>query len=65
MEVYQKLNIQLNKQIVMERLQGDKSEHLRKAVGSDYERLLPAFLQWIKPEYRIQAEPQEKERIFY
>lgn len=60
MEVYQKLNIQLNKQIVMERLQGDKSEHLRKAVGSDYERLLPAFLQWIKPEYRIQAEPQEK-----
>lgn len=60
MEVYQKLNIQLNKQTVLERLQGDKTESLKKEVGSDYERLLPAFLQWIQPEYRIQVGPQEK-----
>ena len=60
MEAYQNVTIQLNKEIVLHRLQGDKSEGLKKEVGSDFERLLPAFLQWIQPEYRIQVEPQEK-----
>jgi uncharacterized 2Fe-2S/4Fe-4S cluster protein (DUF4445 family) len=60
MEVYQKLNIQLNKQAVLQRLQGDKSKQLSQELGSVYERLLPEFLQWIQPECRIEVERQEK-----
>lgn len=60
MEVYQKLNIQLNKQAVLDRLQGNKTETLSKELGSEYEKLLSDFLRWIQPEYRVEVERQQK-----
>lgn len=60
MEVYQKLNIQLNKQAVLDRLQGNKTETLSKELGSEYEKLLPDFLYWIQPEYRVEVERGQK-----
>lgn len=60
MEVYQKLNIQLNKQAVLERLEGNKTKTLSKELGSEYEKLLPDFLHWIQPEYRVEVERRQK-----
>lgn len=60
MEVYQKLNIQLNKQAVLDRLQGNETETLSKELGGEYEKLLPQFLCWIQPEYRLKVERQQK-----
>lgn len=57
---YQKLNIQLNKQTVLERLQGNETEVLYKELSREFENLLPEFLHCIQPEYRIEIEDTEK-----
>lgn len=57
---YHKLNIQLDKEIVLERLQGNKTELLSKELSGKFEQLLPEFLQLIEPEYRMELEVSEK-----
>ena len=60
MEIYRKLNIILNKDIILERLEGNCSELLKEEVGSSFERLLPYFLEWISPECRIEIQKNQK-----
>lgn len=57
---YHKLNIQLNKQAVLERLLGNKTELLHKELSREFENLLPEFLHCIQPEFRIEIEDIEK-----
>lgn len=60
MEIYHNLNIKINKNTVVERVEGNRSECLKEEVGSSVERLLPMFYQWIVPECRIEIERKEK-----
>ena len=60
MEIYHKLNIKLNKDIILERLEGNRSNLLKEEMGSNFERLLPYFLEWISPECRIETEREAK-----
>lgn len=58
-EFYQKLNLQLNKEAVLARMEGDKSEELEKQVGERYDTLLPVFLAVIFPQIRLEIEKEE------
>lgn len=60
MECYQLSQIQLNKENIIERLEGNKTPMLKLDLGNQYEQLLPNFYQWIAPEFRIQIEKEEK-----
>lgn len=55
-----KLNIQLDKEVVLERLQGNKTEVLYRELSQSFEQLLPKFLQMIQPEYRLELELEQK-----
>lgn len=58
-EFYQKINIQLNKDAVLARMDGDKTKELTQQVGERYEELLPVFLDTISPEIRLEIEKEE------
>lgn len=60
MEINTTLEIQINKEQVMKRLQADATPLLRQEVGDLYDGLLPEFLQHISPEFRMQVEETEK-----
>lgn len=60
MESYQLSEIQLKKELIIERLEGSKTPELKEELGSRYEKLLLNFLQWITPEFRIEIEKEEK-----
>lgn len=60
MESYQLSEIQLKKELIIERLEGSKTPELKEELGSRYEKFLLNFLQWITPEFRIEIEKEEK-----
>lgn len=58
-EFYQKLNLQLEKQTVLNRMEANKSKEVRIQVGEAYDRLLPEFLEVITPQIRLEIEEKE------
>lgn len=60
MESYQLPQIQLKKEAILERLEGNKTPELNEELGNQYEKLLPDFYQWITPEFRIEIAKEEK-----
>ncbi|MBQ4529854.1 MAG: DUF4445 domain-containing protein [Lachnospiraceae bacterium] len=60
MEIYQLSGIQLKKDTIIERLEGDKTPALSEELGNKYEKLLLDFQQCITPEFRIEIKKEEK-----
>lgn len=61
MESYQNLQIQLNKETVLARLDGNQSTVLQEELGSSFEKLLPSFLVVIQPEFRMEIDKESKQ----
>ena len=59
MEINMILEIKVNKEQVMKRLQADATPILRQETGDLFEQLLPKFLEHITPEFRLQIDEME------